>query len=812
MRDLEAALKYYAKKNWAIFPAPPGEKKSHKAKKNSINGANWGATRDQNEIRVDFKRWPDANTGIPTGLDNGFFVVEADTPKGHGVDGIAGLQALEAANSPLPPTLMAMSPSGSVHRYYKHPGNGIKIKNSASEIAPGVDVRGDGGMVIAPPSERQDGCYHWLNDLPIVDAPLWLLELVINRRAEREPTEPREKQAQLFKIIAAVAVIPNDDNLGWEEWNKRGMAIWAATGGSDDGLQIFDFWSKKWCGYNQEDTTAKWDELHKTPPTDIGAGSVFHWASEACPRWEILACERPGTIAAQMTEIAEIANLAMKPEIFYERVRNQVAKQLNMRVSKLDEIVSQLRVSVKQQFIENSRLFEMNLKHCVLPLGGKTRVATWGEDPDFPGRSTIIRFATFLDFQALFDKYRHTYESEGKTVDVGVGTWWISQPNRRQYDNGMRFMPTSGESVVNGTLNLWQGFAVEARKPEGKSGAEGCKLFLDHGLKIICGGDEEHYNYMMKREAFIAQRRTRSEIAIGLQTEIEGSGKGIWCGGLNHLYGIHAMEVQNPEHVVGKHNPHLEKLLRLTADEALFAPNPKHRDALYHLITEPTITIEPKFIDPYRAPNYLNIDIISNASHFLPVSGTARRFFVPNVSAERANDREYFRKMLTELHDGGYEALLYHLLHEIDVRDFDVRAVPKTASLAEQAAYSRKGIDLLVETACQEGLVPCQAKGRPGASVVADYNDGRTRGFDTFIDHHPDRTLALLGALKVKRRLAEDWGCITGKAGRIYVEGGQRYCLLWPSLPELRAKFEAKHGTQAWVDPDLTEWQDADPF
>ena len=92
-----------------------------------------------------------------------------------------------------------------------------------------------------------------------------------------------------------------------------------------------------------------------------------------------------------------------------------------------------------------------------------------------------------------------------------------------------------------------------------KSGAAGCKRFLDHGLKVICSGNAEHYDYLIKREAFIAQKRTRSEIAVGLQTEVEGTGKGFWCRNINRLYGNHAMEVQNPEHVVGKHNTHLER-------------------------------------------------------------------------------------------------------------------------------------------------------------------------------------------------------------------------------------------------------------
>jgi hypothetical protein len=74
-------------------------------------------------------------------------VLEADSVKGHGVDGIANLKALIDANGPLPETRMAHSPSGSVHYFFTHPHKGL-VRNSASTLAPGVDVRGEGGMVI----------------------------------------------------------------------------------------------------------------------------------------------------------------------------------------------------------------------------------------------------------------------------------------------------------------------------------------------------------------------------------------------------------------------------------------------------------------------------------------------------------------------------------------------------------------------------------------------------------------------------------------------------------------------------------------
>jgi hypothetical protein len=246
-------------------------------------------------------------------------------------------------------------------------------------------------------------------------------------------------------------------------------------------------------------------------------------------------------------------------------------------------------------------------------------------------------------------------------------------------------------------------------------------------------------------------------------------------------------------------------LLRLTADEALFALDPRHRNALYNLITEPHLTIEPKFIGVYQANNHINIDVISNADHFIPVSGTARRFFVPPVSSDRANDHEYFGKIAAQLHDGGYEALLHHLLHEVDIRDFNVRAVPKTAALEEQKAYSRKGVDLLVEKVCNEARVPCQYySDYPEFSRGNDYWD---HGFDAYISRNADRELSRMGALAVKRKLRDEWECTTGKPSRKIVDGKRESGVWWPPLTKLRALFVAKFGEQAWLCPKDRKWR-----
>jgi hypothetical protein len=175
-RILDAALAY-ARHGLAVFPVRPGRKCSYKSAEYS-NGRAWGMTRDAGEICRDFMRWPKARIGIPTGAVNRIVVVDVDTVEGHGIDGSIALRELETKHGSLPQTLQAISPTGSIHHYLKHPGDGIKIKGSASELGAGIDIRGDGNMTVAPPSINSDGrAYRWINRNPIAAMPAWLIEL-----------------------------------------------------------------------------------------------------------------------------------------------------------------------------------------------------------------------------------------------------------------------------------------------------------------------------------------------------------------------------------------------------------------------------------------------------------------------------------------------------------------------------------------------------------------------------------------------------------------------------------------------------------
>jgi hypothetical protein len=292
---LPAALVLATERGWHIFPAPPGEKKSYKAGKHS-NGHKWGMTKDPDEIRLDFTRWPEAGIGVPTGPENGIWVLEVDTIAGHGVDGVAELNRLTAVYGPMPPTRQARSPSGSIHYYFRWPDD-VEIRNSASKVGGGIDVRGAGGMVLAPPTVRPGvGAYEWLNNNPILPAPGWLITLVTHNDAG-ERAAGADPEAEPERVAFAVAVIPNNKYIGkankekfefgWDNWNTFGMTIWRATGGSEEGYKIFDGWSQKNADkYNAKHTRERWDNYRRSPPNAIGFGSIHWWATKADPDWE----------------------------------------------------------------------------------------------------------------------------------------------------------------------------------------------------------------------------------------------------------------------------------------------------------------------------------------------------------------------------------------------------------------------------------------------------------------------------------------------------------------------------------------------
>jgi hypothetical protein len=121
--------------------------------------------------------------GMPTGTPSGFVVLDVDFDPEKGIDGFSALDELCKRHGPMPITGKVQTPRGGTHYYFRLPA-GVKIYNSAGMIAPGIDIRGEGGYIIAPGSIRHDGqqynCVHPIQDS--VEIPNWIVTLISKGR------------------------------------------------------------------------------------------------------------------------------------------------------------------------------------------------------------------------------------------------------------------------------------------------------------------------------------------------------------------------------------------------------------------------------------------------------------------------------------------------------------------------------------------------------------------------------------------------------------------------------------------------------
>lgn len=137
------------------------------------------ASTDIDTINSWWNSYPAALIGMLTGSVNGFFVLDVDNK--HGVNGSTTLAELEAKHGKLPRTLTVRTPTGGYHYYFKMPD--FPIRNMQGKLGktncPGLDIRGDGGYIIYPPSTLADGRKYAVTvTLPMAKAPDWLLTLL----------------------------------------------------------------------------------------------------------------------------------------------------------------------------------------------------------------------------------------------------------------------------------------------------------------------------------------------------------------------------------------------------------------------------------------------------------------------------------------------------------------------------------------------------------------------------------------------------------------------------------------------------------
>lgn len=191
------------------------------------------ATRDRAAILEAFAKPSAVLIGVPTGEVSGFVVIDIDIR-----DDRTGMDWLNAHSTDLPPTRTHKTRSGGLHLLFCYPA-GHDIPNSAGRIAPGIDVRGNGGYVVFPPSPG----YRIADDHRAAEMPDWLIRACVKQVADYTPpvyaerAPPRQDGGSRYGLAAlerecdAVRTAP----FGQQEFtmNAAGLKIGALVAGGE---------------------------------------------------------------------------------------------------------------------------------------------------------------------------------------------------------------------------------------------------------------------------------------------------------------------------------------------------------------------------------------------------------------------------------------------------------------------------------------------------------------------------------------------------------------------------------------------------
>lgn len=329
-----------------------------------------------------------------------------------------------------------------------------------------------------------------------------------------------------------------------------------------------------------------------------------------------------------------------------------------------------------------------------------------------------VTFYTEGALERLFRNVEISYEEGDKVKTLKPATLFMYDRARDTFSR-TAFEPDAKKAEKardEGAYNLWTGYKVQPEK------GDWSKL-RNHVLNVLCGGNEEHFAWVMTFAASPFARpgvKVPSSIAF---TGAQGTGKSKFFDWLREAMGCAALKVSQGKHLVGSFNAHLDGKLLVVAEEAFWAGDKAAAGVIKDLISSDTLTIEAKFENAVTRPNYVSVVFISNEEWIIPTDGAdARRFFVRNVGDARKEDFAYFAAIDAQMKAGGLEAMVYELTNwnpeEHGLTWDSLRTPPKTDALKAQTGMGLSGPMAALVAALEEGTI----EGRTDSGDVFFYD------------------------------------------------------------------------------------------
>lgn len=361
-------------------------------------------------------------------------------------------------------------------------------------------------------------------------------------------------------------------------------------------------------------------------------------------------------------------------------------------------------------------LTQMNNKFAHVIVGGKHQIVSIINDIN--GVQTY-QYENLSDFNKRFLHVKPLFLENDKYLNKGQA--WIYWSRKKIYEGGLVFLPSTSKCPSD-KYNLFRGYPISPVPGD-------VEPYLFHVREVICSGDKVTFKYLMEYLAHMLQKpEEKPSIAIVLKA-VEGTGKGAFVQPLNRILGHYAVQTNGADLVTGRFNSVVANRVLIFADEVDLT-DAKCADKLKALISESSLLIERKGIDPVAISSFTRFIFASNMETVLKAGSRERRYLVLEPSGVLAQDKKYFDNYFAWLENNGASYLMHYLLN-LDINGFNPRQAPATqALLDEKLASLDMPLAFLYAELCKES--PFEGFTRPEPKVIL-------RLYSSFLDMNGQR-------------------------------------------------------------------------
>lgn len=612
------------------------------------------ASTDEAVVRAWWKRHPAALVGMPTGSRSRLAVLDLDRHS-ETSDGIAALADMGLTPEDLT-FCIAKTAGGGLHLYFEYVEG---VTNRAKHLPSGMDIRGEGGYVIAPGSIFPDGRCYSAADVTLLVLPRFPERFMPPAKVERQPVDVSEASEfqrewayeQLLLRVEEMRDCPE----GRRYDTLRDIAFWAGGVGIHGALD-FD--------------TARDLLLEAAEAAGLSKGERERTFEKSWDDGTLKPIAMPDRVDIDADDFDDLPDADDEDILLGPPPTWKKPTPSQQKVAKA-EVEYALGADTPKW------VAGLNTKHAIAIVAGKTVILHFGSD----GK---VDYGSAGDLHTYYENQR---VASGKTT-VPITKMWLQSKHRRSYPRGVIFAPNR---ETPGAYNHWQGFSVPFA--DAADAEAGCRLFLKHLREVVCNGNDDYYRYNL---GWLAHMVQKPEEKPGVAVVYKGRkriGKDTVFDYVGRLFKSHYVTVAKQDHMTGKFNAHQEKCLLLHVQEGFWAGNKEADSSLKYLITSEMVQIEPKGVNAFQVPSVLRLFISSNESWVVPASEDEGRYFVLNVSDKRKGDFAYFEALRDEMNGNGPSCLLTYLMN-YDLSEFRVRSVPDTDALAEQKMHGLKNVEL----------------------------------------------------------------------------------------------------------------------